>query len=57
MAAQTNWVSEVPAINRKPSFEIEDATSANVTPDQNELCDGGSPLSWVTAPLYGTCLA
>src|SRR5260370_42547992 len=43
MPVEANWASEVPAVNRTASFEIEDATSAKVALDGNELCGSGLP--------------
>ena len=43
MAVQTSWASEAPAVNHTASFEIEDATSAKVALDSNELCGSGLP--------------
>ena len=43
MAAQAIWASEGPAVNHNASFEIEDATSANVAVNCNELCGSGLP--------------
>jgi formate hydrogenlyase transcriptional activator len=43
MAAQTSWVGEAPAVNHTVSFEIEDAASAKVAFDSNELCGSGLP--------------
>src|ERR1700730_6375783 len=40
MAAQTCWATEGPAPNHKASFEIEDATSAKVALDNDELYCG-----------------
>jgi formate hydrogenlyase transcriptional activator len=39
----TSWASEAHAVNPNASIAIEDATSANVTPDRNELRGSGSP--------------
>src|SRR6267142_5000590 len=38
MAVDTSWAAEVPAINHNVSFEIEDATSATVALDSDDLC-------------------
>jgi len=43
MATQASWAPEVPAVNDKASFEIEDATSAKFTLDNNELRGNGLP--------------
>jgi formate hydrogenlyase transcriptional activator len=43
MAANASWAIDVPAINHNASFEIEDATPADVALDNNELCGRGSP--------------
>src|SRR5216683_3128987 len=43
MAAQTSWASEAPAVNYTASVEIEDATSAKVALDGNELCGSELP--------------
>ena len=43
MAAQTSWASAARAVNHPASFEIEDATSANIALDNNELCGSGLP--------------
>src|SRR2546428_9405516 len=43
MTALTSWVSEAPAVNHNVSFEIEDAASAEVALDTEELCDRGLP--------------
>jgi formate hydrogenlyase transcriptional activator len=40
MAAQTCWATEGPAFNHNASFEIEDATSAKVALDNDELYCG-----------------
>jgi transcriptional regulator with GAF, ATPase, and Fis domain len=41
MAANASWEVDVPAINYSASFEIEDAASAKVVLDSNELCGSG----------------
>src|SRR5882757_7864020 len=43
MAAQAIWVGEPPAVNHTVSFEIEDAASAKVALDSDELCGSGLP--------------
>jgi transcriptional regulator with GAF, ATPase, and Fis domain len=43
MPAQTSWTSEVPAVNRTASLEIQDAKSARDALDSNELCGSGLP--------------
>jgi formate hydrogenlyase transcriptional activator len=43
MAAQASWARELPAVNQNACLEIEDARSANVTLDSDELCDSGLP--------------
>jgi transcriptional regulator with GAF, ATPase, and Fis domain len=43
MIAQTSWASEVPPVNHTESFESEDATSAKVALDSDELCGSGLP--------------
>jgi formate hydrogenlyase transcriptional activator len=43
MTAQASWVTEAAAVNHAVSFEIEDATSAKVALDGNELCGSGLP--------------
>ena len=43
MAAQTCWAREVTAVNRDASFEIEDATPANIAINSNELSGSGLP--------------
>src|SRR4030088_2509228 len=43
MAVQTSWAIEVSAVNHTASFEIEDATSAKVAANSNELCVSGLP--------------
>jgi transcriptional regulator with GAF, ATPase, and Fis domain len=43
MAANASWAIELPAINHPASLEIEDATSANVALDNNELSGSGLP--------------
>jgi formate hydrogenlyase transcriptional activator len=43
MATQASWAREVPAVNHKASFEIEDAASAKVAFDSDELYRSGLP--------------
>jgi len=43
MATQAGWATEAPAVNNTASFEIEDATSAKVALDSNELSGIGLP--------------
>jgi len=43
MAATASMISEMPAINHNVSFEIEDATPAEVALDSDELRDSGLP--------------
>jgi formate hydrogenlyase transcriptional activator len=43
MATQASWAREAPAINHTVSFQIEDATPADVALDSDELCGSGSP--------------
>jgi transcriptional regulator with GAF, ATPase, and Fis domain len=43
MAANASWAIELPAINHPASLEIEDATSAKVALDNNELSGIGLP--------------
>src|ERR1700720_775474 len=43
MAAQTYWATEVTAVEHNASLAIEDATSANVAVNSNEICGSGSP--------------
>src|SRR5712692_8303381 len=43
MAAQAIWASERPAVNHNASFDIVDATSANVALESSELCGSGLP--------------
>src|SRR5580658_6031889 len=43
MAAQAIWAGKRPAVNHKASFEIGDATSANVALESWELCGSGLP--------------
>src|SRR6266851_5399891 len=43
MAAITTLATEPPVVNQNASFEIEDATSAKVGLDSNELCGIGLP--------------
>ena len=43
MATQASRASEAPAVNHTESFQIEDATPADVALDNNELCGSGSP--------------
>ncbi len=38
MATPATWASELPVVNHPGSFEIEDATPANVALDGDELC-------------------
>jgi hypothetical protein len=38
MATQASWLTEVPAVNNTALFGMEDATSADVAFDNNELC-------------------
>ena len=43
MAAQAIWAGKRPAVNHKASFDIGDATSANVALESRELCGSGRP--------------
>src|ERR1700720_2557368 len=43
MAAQTYWATEVTAVEHNASLAIEDATSANVAVNSNEICGSGRP--------------
>ena len=43
MAAQAMWAGKRPAVNHKASFDIGDATSANVALESRELCGSGLP--------------
>ena len=43
MATQAGWATEAPRVNNTPSFEIDDATSAKVALDSNDLCGSGLP--------------
>src|SRR5712671_3112870 len=43
MAAQPSWASEVHVVNHNASFQIEDATSANVALHGDELYGSGLP--------------
>src|ERR1700677_3345954 len=43
MATQASWLTEVPAVNDTALFGMEDATSADVAFDNNELCVSGMP--------------
>ncbi|MCU1262909.1 MAG: transcriptional regulator, NifA subfamily, Fis Family [Bryobacterales bacterium] len=43
MVTQAGWETEGPAVKNTASFEIEDATSAKVALDSNELCGIGLP--------------
>ncbi|MCU1259557.1 MAG: transcriptional regulator, NifA subfamily, Fis Family, partial [Bryobacterales bacterium] len=43
MAVQIRWASEMLAVNRNASFEIEDARSAKASLNSNELCVRGLP--------------
>ncbi len=43
MSAQASWATEAPAVNHTASFETEDAMSAKVALDSNELCGRGLP--------------
>jgi transcriptional regulator with GAF, ATPase, and Fis domain len=43
MAAQAIWASKRPAVNHNASFDIVDATSANVALESSELCGSGLP--------------
>ena len=43
MATQASWLTEVPAVNNTALFGMEDATSADVAFDNNELCVSGMP--------------
>src|SRR6266436_1326707 len=43
MAAQASWASEVHVVNHNASFQIEDATSANVALHGDELYSSGLP--------------
>src|SRR5271169_3843206 len=43
MAAQAIWASKRPTVNHSASFDIGDATSANVALESSELCGSGLP--------------
>src|SRR6202142_4418748 len=43
MATQASWLTEVPAVNNTALFGMEDAMSADVAFDNNELCISGMP--------------
>jgi transcriptional regulator with GAF, ATPase, and Fis domain len=43
MQVQASWTSEAPVVNHSASFGIEDATSAKVALDRNELWGTGFP--------------
>jgi formate hydrogenlyase transcriptional activator len=43
MATLASWTREVPTVNKPASFEIEDATSAKITFDTQELSGSGLP--------------
>src|SRR5271163_4117087 len=43
MAAQAIWAGKQPAVDHKASFDIGDATSANVALENRELCGSGLP--------------
>jgi formate hydrogenlyase transcriptional activator len=43
MAAQASWAFELPAVNQNALFESEDATSAKIAFDRNELRGRGLP--------------
>src|SRR6202522_3336773 len=43
MAAQAIWAGKRPSVNHKASFDIGDATSANVALESWELCGSGMP--------------
>src|SRR5580700_3570217 len=43
MAAHAIWAGKRPAVNHKASFDIGDATSANVALESRELCGSGLP--------------
>src|SRR5712671_5117366 len=43
MATLASWTREVPTLNEPVSFEIEDATSAKITLDTQELSGSGLP--------------
>jgi len=43
MAAQTSWASEALTVNPAASFETEDATSAKVALESEEVCCAGLP--------------
>src|ERR1700677_1725244 len=43
MAAQAIWAGKRPAVDHKASFDIGDATSANVALESRELCGSGLP--------------
>jgi len=43
MMAQASWASEAPATSYNASFELVDATSTNIAPDNNELRGNGLP--------------
>jgi formate hydrogenlyase transcriptional activator len=51
LARQASWASEVPAVKHKGSFEIDDAKSAKVALDSDEVCDNGLP------PIVGNSAA
>src|ERR1700692_1917183 len=43
MATQASWAREAPSVNHKASFEIEDAASAKIAFDSDELFGSGFP--------------
>src|ERR1700679_2382314 len=61
MAPQTCWATEGAALNRNVSFEIEDATSATIALDNNQLCNSDAlrrvlAMVRIVAPTDATVL-
>jgi hypothetical protein len=57
MAAQTSWLSEVPAASHSVSIEIEDAGLAKIGLGSDEFYGSGLPALSETAPSSGGCSA
>src|ERR1700732_2124535 len=43
MTAQAGWIGEAPAVNHSVSIEVEDAASARIGLDSDEVYSGGLP--------------
>lgn len=56
MSAQTSWVGEMSELNQILSLETEDAVSAKVSPDADELSVRGLPRIIGTSAALGSVL-